>query len=53
MPSFDSLIRGGRVATTGDAVDCDPAVKGSRVAALGHDLGDAERRVDTEILPGG
>jgi len=56
MPKFDTLIRGGRVVTAVDAVDCDVAIRDGRVAALGHDLGNATREIDATgllVLPGG
>ena len=56
MPTFDTLIRGGRVVTAVDAMDCDVAIKDGRIVALGHGLGDAAREIDAGgllVLPGG
>ena len=38
MARHDLIIRGGTVATAGDIIRCDIAVKDGRVALLGHDL---------------
>jgi dihydropyrimidinase len=54
--SFDLLIRNGTVATAGDTVRCDIAVRGGRVVALGEELGKAERTIDAAgklVTPGG
>ena len=56
MARHDLIIRGGTVATAGDIIRCDVAVKDGRVALLGNDLGDAEEVVDAKgklVLPGG
>jgi dihydropyrimidinase len=53
---FDLLIRNGTVATAGDVVRCDIAVRGGRVVALGEDLGKAEQTIDAAgklVTPGG
>ncbi|HZV20150.1 MAG TPA: dihydropyrimidinase [Hyphomicrobiales bacterium] len=56
MASFDTIIRGGKVVTGADAVDCDIGISGGRITALGEDLGKAEHIVDARnriVLPGG
>ncbi len=56
MSRFDTIISGGTVVTATDAVPCDVAIKGERIVALGHDLGDSERVIDATgklVLPGG
>ncbi|MCP4315145.1 MAG: dihydropyrimidinase [Hyphomicrobiales bacterium] len=56
MPDFDLLIRGGTVATAVDTFDADIAISGGRVAALGTNLGTADRTIDAGgmlVLPGG
>ena len=55
MP-FDTIIRGGTIATAADTFACDIAVRDGRIAALGHDLGAAETIIDATdrlVLPGG
>ena len=55
MP-FDLIVRNGTVATAGDVVRCDIAIRGGRVVALGEDLGKAERTIDATgklVTPGG
>jgi dihydropyrimidinase len=55
MP-FDTIIRGGTVATAADTFTCDIGISGGRIAALGSDLGDAGEIVDAAgrlVLPGG
>ena len=54
--AFDSIIRGGTVATASDTFSCDVGIAGGRIAALGHDLGEAGRIIDATgqlVLPGG
>jgi dihydropyrimidinase len=56
MPSFDTIIRGGTVATASDTFSCDIGIKDGRIAALGHDLGEAAQLIDATgrlVLPGG
>ena len=56
MPTFDTIIRGGTVATAADTVPCDVGITAGRIAALGIDLGDAREVVDASgllVLPGG
>lgn len=54
--SFDTIIRGGTVATASDTFSCDVGIAGGRIAALGSDLGTAPEMVDAKgllVLPGG
>ena len=39
--AFDTIIRGGTVATASDTFSCDVGIAGGVIAALGKDLGDA------------
>ena len=53
---FDTIIRGGTVATASDTFACDVGIRAGRIAALGADLGDATEIVDARgllVLPGG
>ncbi len=54
--SFDTIIRGGTVATAADTFTCDIGIRGEKIVALGDDLGDAAEIVDASgrlVLPGG
>jgi dihydropyrimidinase len=54
--AFDTIIRGGTVATAADTFACDVGIRDGRIAALGADLGDAGEIVDANgklVLPGG
>lgn len=54
--TFDTIIRGGTVATASDTFSCDVGIAGGRIAALGSDLGSAPEIVDATgllVLPGG
>jgi dihydropyrimidinase len=54
--AFDSIIRGGTVATASDTFSCDVGIAGGKIAALGTDLGVAGEIVDATgllVLPGG
>lgn len=54
--TFDTIIRGGTVATASDTFSCDVGIAGGRIAALGSDLGTAPEIVDAKgllVLPGG
>jgi dihydropyrimidinase len=56
MTSFDLVVRGGKVVTGGDVVDCDIGVKAGRIATLGHDLPKGADEIDARgklVLPGG
>ena len=44
--AFDTIIRGGTVATASDTFACDVGISGGRIAALGADLGAAAEIVD-------
>jgi len=54
--AFDTIIRGGTIATASDTFSCDIGIKDGRIAALGADLGAANEIVDATgklVLPGG
>lgn len=54
--AFDTIIRGGTVATASDTFACDVGISGGRIAALGVDLGAGKEIVDATgllVLPGG
>src|SRR5215207_97929 len=54
--TFDTIIRGGTVATASDTFKCDVGIAGGRIASLGANLGDAKEIVDAKgllVLPGG
>jgi len=54
--TFDTIIRGGTVATAADTFACDIAIRDGRIVALGHDLGTATSIIDATdrlVLPGG
>src|SRR2546423_76814 len=54
--TFDTIIRGGTVATASDTFQCDIGITGGRIAALGTDLGRASEIVNAAgklVLPGG
>ncbi|MCK9909161.1 dihydropyrimidinase [Microbacteriaceae bacterium K1510] len=54
--TFDTIIRGGTVATASDTFSCDVGITAGRIAALGADLGQAAEIVDATgmlVLPGG
>src|ERR1700736_1908716 len=54
--AFDTIIRGGTIATAADTFSCDLGIRGGVIAALGSDLGTAGEIVDATgklILPGG
>ncbi len=56
MPKYETIIKGGTVATAVDTFEADVAIQGGRIAALGLDLGGAERTIDATgmlVLPGG
>jgi dihydropyrimidinase len=53
---FDTIIRGGTVATEADTFTCDIGIRGEKIVALGDDLGEAAEVVDATgrlVLPGG
>src|SRR5882757_433607 len=54
--AFDTIIRGGTVATAADTFRCDVGITAGKIAALGDDLGAANDVVDAKgklVLPGG
>ena len=54
--AFDTIIRGGTVATAGDTFACDVGIRDGKIAALGEGLGEAAEIVDATgrlVLPGG
>src|SRR5437763_166359 len=54
--AFDTIIRGGTVATAADTFACDVGITDGRIVALGADLGNAAEIVDASgklVLPGG
>ncbi len=56
MARFETIIRGGRIATASDIFSCDIGIKDGQIAALGHDLGPADEVIDATgkwVLPGG
>jgi dihydropyrimidinase len=56
MAEFDTIISGGTVVTAVEEMQCDIAIKDGRIAALGHNLGNASRTIDATdrlVLPGG
>ena len=55
-PTYDLIIRGGRVATTTDVFEADVAISGETIAAIGRGLPPARREIDARgklVLPGG
>lgn len=56
MTRFDTVIRGGTVATAADVFRADIGILDGRIAAIAERLGDAERSIDATgrlVLPGG
>jgi dihydropyrimidinase len=56
MDPFDTIIRGGTVATASDTFTCDIGIRAGRVAALALGLGGAADVIDATgklVLPGG
>jgi dihydropyrimidinase len=54
--AFDTIIRGGTIATASDTFSCDVGISGGKIAALGANLGTAAEIVDATgmlVLPGG
>src|SRR4051812_8875100 len=54
--AFDTIIRGGTVATASDTFACDIGISDGKIAALAAHLGDAPEIVDASgrlVLPGG
>jgi dihydropyrimidinase len=55
-PTYDIVIREGRVATACDVFDADVAITGESVAAIGRGLPAGRREIDARgklVLPGG
>lgn len=53
---YDTIIKGGRVATASDVFTCDIAIRDGKIEALGTDLGEAQDVIDAVgrwVLPGG
>ena len=53
---YDTVIRGGRVATASDVFDADIGIVGESIAAIGKRLAAGKREVDARgklVLPGG
>lgn len=56
MPDFDTVIKGGTIATASDVFEADIGILDGRVAALGRALGPGRREIDARgrlVLPGG
>src|SRR5712671_6719961 len=56
MTKFDTIVRGGTIATASDTFCCDIGIRDGRIVALGHDLGPASEIIDATgrlVLPGG
>ena len=57
MAKLDLIIRGGTVATTGGAVDCDVGIRDGRIAMLANEIAvDGAEVIDARgrlVLPGG
>lgn len=56
MARFDTIIRGGTIATAADVYAADVGIKDGTIAAIGRDLGDAGEVIDASgrlVLPGG
>ncbi len=56
MNQYDTIIRGGNIATASDTFSCDIGIRDGRIAALGNDLGEAREVIDAAgkfVLPGG
>jgi dihydropyrimidinase len=54
--AFDTIIRGGTVATASDTFACDVGIRGGKITAVGDHLGSAAEVVDASgrlVLPGG
>jgi dihydropyrimidinase len=56
MKSFDTVIRGGTVATAADTFVCDIGIRHGRIIALGNDLKSGDVVIQASgklVLPGG
>ncbi len=55
-PSYDLVIRGGRVATASDVFEADVGIAGETVSAIARRLSAGKREIDARgrlVLPGG
>lgn len=55
-PIYDTVIRGGTVATASDVFQADIGISGGTIAAIGRELPAGAREIDAEgklVLPGG
>ena len=55
-PIFDTVIRGGTIATACDVMDADVAILGEQIVAIGRGLPPGKRDIDATgklVLPGG
>lgn len=55
-PTYDLVIRGGRIATASDVFDADVGIIGESIAAIGRALARGRRELDASgklVLPGG
>src|ERR1700685_2071012 len=55
-PTYDLVIRGGRVATVSDVFEADVGITGETIAAIGRNLPAGQREIDVRgklVLPGG
>ena len=56
MPTFDTVIRGGRIATASDDFTADVGIRQGRIVAIGEALDKGTREIDARgnfVLPGG
>jgi dihydropyrimidinase len=56
VATFDTIIRGGTVATASETFAADVGIRGGRITALGESLSGAEEVIDARgllVLPGG
>ena len=56
MSSFDLIISGGTVATSGGVSRCDVGISGGKIVALAEKLNGAAQTIDASgrlVLPGG
>ena len=54
--TYDTIIRGGTIATASDTFSCDVGISGGKITTLGANLGSAKEIVDASgllVLPGG
>ena len=56
MAAFDTIITGGTVVNTCATFKADVGIRNGKIAALGNDLGDAQKTIDASgnyVMPGG